>query len=47
MTVNNKRYEAVYYQQPEITDSIAFCKRAVDSPIELIPKNNWPIPRRK
>ena len=24
MTVNNKRYEAVYYQQPEITDSIAF-----------------------
>ena len=24
MTVNNKRYVAVYYQQPEITDSIAF-----------------------
>ena len=28
MTVNNKRYEAVYYQQPEITDSIAFVKEA-------------------
>lgn len=26
MTVNNKRYEAVYYQQLEITDSIAFAK---------------------
>lgn len=28
MTVNNKRYEAVYYQQPEITDSTAFVKEA-------------------
>ena len=26
MTVNNKRYEAVYYQQLEITDRIAFAK---------------------
>ena len=29
MTVNNKRYEAVYYQQPEITDSTAFVKEAI------------------
>lgn len=28
MTVNNKRYEAVYYQQLEITDTIAFAKEA-------------------
>ena len=33
MTVNNKRYEAVYYQQLEITDSIAFAKEVRSNPL--------------
>lgn len=47
MTVNNKRYEAVYYQQLEITDSIAFAKKYDRTSYRNIPKNNWPIPRTK
>lgn len=35
MTVNNKRYEAVYYQQLEITDSIALQRSTIEPPIGI------------